>query len=71
MEIKNFKWVSPTNTEYILDGTIELFPNTGFNFVKFSKINGIEEDSVILRHQIKHEDILKHIKNNFNKAELC
>lgn len=62
MTIKNFKWVSPTNTEYILDGMIEHFPNTGFNFIKITKINGIEEDSLVLRQQIKHEEILNHIK---------
>lgn len=62
MTIENFKWVSPTNTEYTLNGIIELFPNTGFNFIRLTKINGKEEDSVIIRNQIKHDDILNHIK---------
>ena len=63
MTITNFKWISPvTNAEYIIDGEIELFPSTGFNFTKLTKINNVEIDSVVLRSHIKHEDIFKHIE---------
>jgi|688.fasta_scaffold1077795_1 hypothetical protein len=65
MTITNLKWKSPiTKTEYILDGEIKLYTNTGFNFVKLTKINGIENDNTVLKSFIKHEDILNHLKKN-------
>ena len=62
MTIKNFKWISPIKNKYVLDGEIELYPS-GYIFTKITKINNVEADSVMIRNQIKHEEILNYIKN--------
>lgn len=62
MTITNFKYKTENGVEYILDGEIELYPSSGFAFTKITKVDGIQQDSVVLRTLIKHEDILNHIK---------
>ena len=62
MTIQNFNYTTKEGNTFIIDGIIELFNNTGFGFTKLLKINGKEEDNLILRQKIKHEDILDHIK---------
>lgn len=62
MTIQNFNYTTKEGNNYIIDGVIELFNNTGFGFTRLLKINGIEEDNLTLRQRIKHEDILNHIK---------
>ena len=62
MTIQNFNYTTTDSKEYIIDGIIEHYSNTGFNFTKLLKINGVEEDNLALRQKIKHIDILEHIK---------
>ena len=62
MTIKNFNYTTKKGKKYIIDGIIEHYSNTGFNFTKLLKINDVEEDNLALRQKIKHEDIFKHIK---------
>lgn len=62
MTIQNFNYTTKEGNNYIIDGVIELFNNTGFGFTRLLKINGVEEDNLLLRQKIKHEDILNHIK---------
>ncbi len=67
MEIKNFNYKTKNGKKYVLNGIIEHYPNTGYNFIKLTKINDVEEDNLVFRQKIKHEDILKHIKKLNNK----
>lgn len=64
MTIKNFKFTTESGNTFNIDAEIELFPSNGFTITKITKINGKEEDNIVLRNIIKHEDILQHIKNN-------
>ena len=62
MTIQNFKFTTPEGNIYIIDGVIEHFNNSGFGFTKLLKINDKEEDNIVLRSLIKHEDILNYYK---------
>lgn len=64
MIIKNFKWVSSLGNSYTIEGQVDLLPNTGFGFTKITKINNVKKDSIIIRNQIKHEEILNYINKN-------
>lgn len=66
MEIKNFEFTTKTNTKYIINGTIDHLPSSGFVLTKIDTINGEKQDSLILRQLVSHEDILKHIKKENN-----
>lgn len=69
MKIENFEYIDSTSSDVFsmpkkIDGIVEYIPSSGFCFTKITKIDGKEEDNVILRSKISHSDILLHIKMN-------
>lgn len=66
MKIENFEYnnfdTDVFSTPKKIDGIVEYIPSSGFCFTKITKIDGKEEDNIVLRSKISHSDILHHIK---------